>query len=184
MKRTGVCLLIVFVLLSGGCGAAREEEAFEKWRGQVAAAGEICFDAVITAHWEDAAAEFSVSVRHQNGETVAAVTAPETIAGITFRRGEKSDRLEFDDLILELDAGHDHPVAPCEAPALLLKAVADGWPQFFGHEGGYDTVAIEALGGETVTLRRDASGVPVYAEIARNGVTELTLSIEHWQMKE
>ena len=181
MRRT--CALLALLLLLSGCGAARRGEAFAHWRTGLASAEEICFDAEITARWEDAEAVFSVQVEHRGGETAATVTAPEEIEGVTFRRSAKGGALEFDGLILDLDAGHTRPVAPCEGPALLLSALMEGWPLSFGREGEFGTVSLEAPGGETVTVWSTQDETPVCAEIARGGVKELTLDIEHWEMR-
>ena len=181
MRR--MCALLALLLVLPGCGASRRNRAFENWRAGLAAAEEIAFDAEITAHWEDGAATFSVRAVRSGGETAASVTAPEEIEGITFRRGEKGGALEFDGLILDLDAGHMKPVAPCEGPALLLAALTDGWLLSLGREGEYDTAVLEAPDGETVTVWITSDGTPVCAEIARGGVKELTLTIEHWEMR-
>ena len=179
MRRTGLWFMTIMTLLLTGCGAAREQAAFESWRGGLAAAAEITFDAQIRACWQDGASSFAVRVTHRDGETAATVTAPEPIAGIVFRRGAEKGSLEFDGLILDMDAGHEDEAAPCDAPWLLLAAITDGWPTAFGREGAYDTVSLEAPGGDVLTLWRAGDGTPVYAEIARGGVTQLTITIEN-----
>ena len=181
MKRAGAFLAVVILLT--GCGASRRAETFERRRAELAACEAAVFNAEITAHWEDASTTFSVRAVYSGGETAATVTAPEAIAGVTFRRGAKGGTVEFDGLVLDFDAGHTKAVAPCEGPALLITALTDGWPLAFGREGEYDTVSLEAPGGETVTVWTTSDGTPVCAEIAREGVKELTLTIEHWEMR-
>lgn len=180
-KRRWLALAALWLL--SGCGSVREEKAFEEWRSQLERAAEITFDTKITAHWEDAADTFSVHVTHREGETEATVTEPETIAGITFRRGE-GDWLQFDDLVLELDAGHSNAISPCEAPALLIEAVLEGWPRSYASATGCQVIELEAQGGETVMLTRGSDGTPLRCEILRGGATELTLTIDHWEIKE
>ena len=179
-RRWSILFLLAFLC---GCASSREEREFEQWRAGLVAAEEIRFDAELTARWEDAVDSFTVRVVCADGETAATITAPETIAGITFRRGA-ADTLTFDGLILDMDAGHTNAVAPCEGPALLLAAIRDGWPLSFSRAGEGDAVELEAPGGEVVTLFRAPDGTPLSAAIARDGVTELTLRIEHWQTKE
>ena len=183
MRRMLAVLLAIGILPLTGCTAARDRNAFERWRAALAEAEEIRFDAAITARWPNSAAQFEVQVVRRDGQTAATVTAPGPIAGVTFRRSEAGDTLEFDGLILDMDAGQGKTVAPCEGPGLLLAAIRDGWPLSYGREGEYSTTELEAPDGTTVTLRRTADGTPVNAEIARGGVTEITLTIDHWVVK-
>ena len=176
-------LALALLPLLAGCGPTRDAREFEAWRARIAAAEKITFDAAITAHWEDAATTFTVRVEHRGGETMAEITAPEPIAGIAFHRSSETDWLVFDDLILDLDAGHINAVAPCEAPARLLAAILDGMPRSFGRDGDGSIVALEGQDGENVTLWRSPDGTPYRAEIERGGVTELTMKIENWDPK-
>ena len=183
MKRTRLLLWFAVCFWIAGCGARQESEGFERWREQIARAEEIDFDAELTAHWEDAESSFRVSVKRCGGVTCAEITAPEELVGISFHSDSQSERMEFDGLILDMDAGHTRPAAPCRGPERLFTAILDGWPLSFAREGDIRAVELEIADGEVVTLRL-SNGTPVSAELARGGAAELTMTIDNWKIQE
>lgn len=183
MKRIILAALAAAWLLSGCGGTNQKAQDFSQWQQEAAGAAEIGFTAEITATWDDGSAAYTAQVERTGGETATTVTAPETIAGVSFRSREGDTALEFDGVILNFTPGAEI-VPPCEAGSILLDAVCRGNLLYSGADGEFTTAAVAAPGGETVTLWRTEEGVPVYAEIARGERTELILSIENWKMGE
>lgn len=104
MKRTILFALMIPLLLTG-CGARRDAENWKAFAETVETAERISFHAEITAHWEDSSASFGADVARVGGETHITLTAPETVSGITVRAKDGETAVEFDGVILSLDAG-------------------------------------------------------------------------------
>ena len=178
MKRTVLFALMIPLLLTG-CGARRNAERWKSFAEAVEAAEHIAFHAEITALWEDAAASFAADVERTKDETAITLTAPETVSGITVRAKDGAASVEFDGVILSLDAGRSERLSPCGAPHRLLAALADGILEYCTA----DSAAFTGADGEIVTLRRDETGALTGAEITRDGRTVLTLEITEWVME-
>lgn len=178
MKRTILFALMIPLLLTG-CGARRDTENWKAFAETVGTAERISFHAEITAHWEDSSASFGADVARAGGETHITLTAPETVSGITVRAKDGTASVEFDGVILSLDAGRSERLSPCGAPHRLLAALADGILEYCTA----DSAAFTGADGESVTLRRDETGALTGAEITRDGRTVLTLEITEWVME-
>ena len=184
MKRTILLALTITLLLPGCAGAKQTPQDFTRWQQTLSAASEICFSARITGQWSQGTASFSADVVRTGEDTAVTVTAPETIAGISFHSAGGSGTLEYDGVILELAPGVTDTLSPCAAAGILLEALTRGNLIYAGAEQEYLTASIAAPGGETVTVWRTEGDVPVYAEIGNGETTELTLSLEGWEIKE
>ncbi len=174
---------LMMTLLLTGCAGKEETRQFEIWRETVAGAEEITFSARITAELEDTATVYAGRVRATPTQTAVTVTLPETIQGVTFRVSGTGRTLEYDGLLLELTPERDD-LSPAAAPEVLLRAIREGSVLYTGREGERLTAALEAPGGETVTLWRTQEEIPVYAEIGRDNTTELKLQISEWNIEE
>ena len=128
MKQKLLPLLLALSLLLTGCGARRDAENWKAFAETVETAERISFHAEITAHWEDSSASFGADVARAGGETHITLTAPETVSGITVRAKDGETAVEFDGVILSLDAGRSETLSPCGAPQRMLAAQA-------GHDG-------------------------------------------------
>ena len=111
MKRTILFALMIPLLLTG-CGARRDTENWKAFAETVETAERISFHAEITAHWEDSSASFGADVARAGGETHITLTAPETVSGITVRAKDGETAVEFDGVILSLDAGRSETLSP------------------------------------------------------------------------
>ena len=89
-----------------------------------------------------------------------------------------------DGLVLELSALREDALPPCAAGDLLLRGLTGGQLLWTSRSGETRSAAFAGRDGETVTLWRDGTGAPVYAEIARGGSPELSLRLSNWQTKE
>lgn len=176
MKRTILFALMIPLLLTG-CGARRDAESWKSFAGAVEAAERISFHAEITAHWEDTSAAFGADVVRGSGETLITLTAPETVSGIAVRAKDGEAAVEFEGVILALDAGRSERLSPCGAPQRMLAALTQGTPESCSARSASFVGADE----ECVTLFRDETGALTGAEIARDGQKVLTLEITEWR---
>ena len=129
MKRTILFALMIPLLLTG-CGARRDTENWKAFAETVETAERISFHAEITAHWEDSSASFGADVARAGGETHITLTAPETVSGITVRAKDGETAVEFDGVILSLDAGRSETLSPCGAPQRMLAALTQGTMEY------------------------------------------------------
>lgn len=181
MKRAITVFILAAALLSG-CAGSREAREFAAFQRALADAERIEFTAQITG--VAAGAEYAVRVTRAGEELRAELTAPETVAGVTFHSDETGRTLEFDGLILELTPGLPGALSPCEAAGILLGALTQGSLDSAGRAGEYTALTLTAPGEETVMLWRARSGEPVYAEIGRGGTAELIMHIDNWHIEE
>ena len=177
MKRTVLFALMIPLLLTG-CGARRNAERWKSFAEAVEAAEHIAFHAEITALWEDAAASFAADVERTKDETAITLTAPETVSGITVRAKDGKTAVEFDGVILSLDAGRSETLSPCGAPQRMLAALTQGTMEYCASS----SAAFTGPDGESATLWRDETGALTGAEITRDGRKILTLEITDWVM--
>ena len=184
MRTKGLLIPLMMTLLLAGCGGEKEAKEFENWRWQVTEAGAISLSAEIIWQQPDAAAEYAGEIKRSRGETTVTVTAPETIRGVTFRTSGEGRALEYAGVLLELSPGREDVLSPCAAGELLFRALEEGTLLCTGRAEGYRTAELETSGGEKVALWRTEDGVPVYAEIGRDGAAELIVRISRWESKE
>jgi len=122
----------------------------------------------ITADYGQAVYEFSMTCEADaRGDVRFAVTAPETIAGITGTVGGDGGKLTFDHTALQFDLMADEQVTPVSAPWILLKTLRGGYLTSAGMEDGclrlsiddsYEDEALHLdiwLNGQDVPLRAD-----------------------------
>ena len=111
MKRTILFALMIPLLLTG-CGARRDAENWKAFAEAVETAERVSFHAEITALWEDTSVSFGADIAREGGETHIALTAPETVSGISVRVKDGETTVEFDGVILSLDAGRGETLSP------------------------------------------------------------------------
>ena len=178
MKRTILFALMIPLLLTG-CGAQRDAENWKAFAEAVETAERVSFHAEITALWEDTSVSFGADIAREGGETHIALTAPETVSGISVRVKDGETTVEFDGVILSLDAGRGETLSPCGAPQRMLAALTQGAMEYCAAA----SAAFTGPDGESVTLWRDETGTLTGAEIARDGRKILTLEITDWTIK-
>ena len=183
MKRTVAFALMIPLLLSG-CGARRAERSWREWQQELNERESIAFSAHITSRSETDAVTFSADVRAEGEEVVTEVTAPETIRGARFTSTGTGTELTCSETTLSLTALRPPTLPPCLAAALLLAGAREGHLLYTAERGGNDLAVFSGPEETTVTLIRGPEGALLAGEIARDGVTELTLDISDWLTKE
>ena len=170
MKKVWPAVLCLLLLCSCGKETDRAEEMQEQYKNLASYAT----DVRVSVPREDETLAYSLHLSAQGDTVRAAVIEPEGLAGVgAVLTGEKLT-LTFDDLVL--DAGTLSPrVSALNCVPLVLQNFPKAYLDSSGAEKLGDIDALRAdfsltLGGETLacSLWLDASGAPVYMEIAEN----------------
>ena len=183
MRKKGCLLLAALALLLAGCGEKTQKSAEDLQARYAQMQG---YEAIVetavpredeTLHYtqrEDETLHYTLSLEHSNGETRAAVLAPEELTGVgAVLEGDKLT-LTFDDLVLDVGT-----LSPRVSALSCVPLVLQNFPKVYLDSSGAETLGdVETLradfsltlSGETLacSLWLDASGAPVYAEIAEN----------------
>lgn len=170
MKKVWPAVLYLLIL----CSCGKETDRAEAMQEQYKNLASYETDVRVSVPREDETLHYTLSLEHSNGETRAAVLAPEELTGVgAVLEGDKLT-LTFDDLVL--DVGTLSPrVSALSCVPLVLQNFPKVYLDSLGAEtlGDVDTLRADfslTLSGETLacSLWLDASGAPVYAEIAEN----------------
>ena len=183
MKKRPILFALMMTLLLAGCAGRREAEELSRWRGSLRGR-EIAFTGEIESLAGEETFRFTAAVTARDGAVSLTVESPETIRGVSVTTDDAGRTLRYGELTLDLTPGRPEALSPCVAPALLLGAVGKGQVLWTGREATGPTAALTLTGAETVSLWRDEAGTPLYAEIARDGKTEITIRISDWNTKE
>lgn len=170
MKKVWPAVLCLLFLCSCGKEIDRAEATQEQYKNLASYET----DVRVSVPREDETLHYTLSLEHSNGETRAAVLAPEELTGVgAVLEGDKLT-LTFDDLVLDVGT-----LSPRVSALSCVPLVLQNFPKVYLDSSGVETIGdvdtLRAdfsltLSGETLacSLWLDASGVPVYAEIAEN----------------
>ena len=170
MKKIWPAVLCLLILCSCGKEIDRAEAMQEQYKNLASYET----DVRVSVPREDETLHYTLSLEHSNGETRAAVLAPEELTGVgAVLEGDKLT-LTFDDLVLDVGT-----LSPRVSALSCVPLVLQNFPKVYldssGAEtlGDVDTLRADfslTLSGETFacSLWLDVSGVLVYAEIAEN----------------
>ena len=183
MRKVILCVLMMTLTLTacGGAGGGREaEELALSVRGEFLAAPSCAGTASVTADYGRRVYRYELTFTWSGEETVLALTAPDTVAGLTARLdGEENSQLEYDGTVLETGPLDDAGLTPLGAVPAVLDALRSGY---------LDTCTLEenetgrllcllsrdpeeepGRGRETSLWIDPASRLPVRAEISQDG---------------
>lgn len=136
MKKIAAAM-VVLVFLTGCSGGSKEMQRGLDLRSELLKASECRFSCEITADYSDKVYTFSMDCRcDPQGNLTFAVTAPETITGITGKVSDAGGKLTFDDTALQFDLMAEEQVTPVSAPWILMKTLRSGYITSAGMDGG------------------------------------------------
>ena len=170
MKKIWPVVLCLLIL----CSCGKETDRAEAMQEQYKNLASYETDVRVSVPREDETLHYTLSLEHSNGETRAAVLAPEELTGVgAVLEGDKLT-LTFDDLVLDVGT-----LSPRVSALSCVPLVLQNFPKVYLDSSGAETLGdVETLradfsltlSGETLacSLWLDASGAPVYAEIAEN----------------
>ena len=109
--------MVVLVFLTGCSGGSKEVQRGLDLRSELLKASECRFSCGITADYSDKVYTFSMDCQCEpQGNLTFAVTAPETITGITGKVSDAGGKLTFDDTALQFDLMAEEQLTPVSAP--------------------------------------------------------------------
>ena len=179
--RRAVAALILCVLpaVLSACGSPGEA-ALDPLRDELEAAGEVRLTATVSSPANGRWSEFTLDCVSSGGTAVLTVLAPDELAGVQAEINAGSGTLSYDGL--ELEFSEPGEVTPVTALPYLLDALAGAYVTLSWTEGEDTFVSLEATDSLSLTVRLDASGTPVWAELLVDGeavigceITEFTI---------
>ena len=136
MKKLAAAVAML-VLLTGCSGEPKEMQKGLDLRSELLKASECRFSCEITADYSDRVYTFSMDCQcDSQGNVTFAVTAPETIAGITGAAADSGGKLTFDGTALQFDLMAQEQVTPVSAPWILMKTLRSGYITSAGMDSG------------------------------------------------
>lgn len=184
MKKSGVFLLVLVLLLTGCSGKKDEIERGMELRGKLLRANSCSFDAAITADYGTEVYKFAMKCEtDEQGDFHFAVTEPETISGVTGRIDREGGKLTFADAALQFDLMADGQVTPVSAPWILLKTLRSGYLTAAGMEGDLlrltidDSYEDDAL---QLDIWLDEENQPIRGEILYDGRRIVTITVTNF----
>lgn len=183
MKKLWAVLLLLLTL-TGCASASGEMERAMALRAKILKAQSLSFETELNADYGDRLYTFSMGCTgDQNGDLTFAVTAPESIAGITGKIGPQGGKLTFDDTALQFDLMADDQISPVSAPWVLLKTLRSGCITAAGTEEGRLRLTIDDSYRDDA-LRLDIwlneEDLPEKADILWAGRRILSLSVKNF----
>ena len=176
MRRAALALMTGALLLTlAGCGA--QEQSLEDLRARLEGAGEVSVSAVVTAATDSRYSEYSLECRADGGGYALTVLAPEEVAGVTARMDSETGVLEYDGLALSFET-------PGEALPTLCEALKAGYETLSWSEGDDTYISLEVTDELSVTVRLNAQGVPIWAELTVDGESAAACDITQFTISE
>lgn len=186
MKRL-MAMVLLILLLTGCSGDGGELDRAMALRSKLLAASGCSFDAVITADYGDKTYTFSVTCQTDaKGNVTFAVTAPETIAGISGAISDEGGKLTFDDAALGFELLADGQVTPVSAPWLLIKTLRGGYVTSCGMDGQQVRLSIDDSYEKDalhLDIWLDDQDIPRRAEILFRDRRILSLQIDNFNIR-
>lgn len=183
MKKVGV-LTILLLFLVGCSNTSSEIERGMALRSKLLQAETVTFDAEITADYGDKVYTFTLACQGDSqGNLSFAVTAPESIAGITGRVTNEGGKLTFDDTALQFNLMADDQITPVSAPWILLKTLRSGYLTSACMEGDQLRLTIDDSYEEdalNLDIWLDAEDIPAAADILYDGRRILSLAVTNF----
>ena len=145
MRKKGCLLLAALALLLAGCGEKTQKSAEDLQARYAQMQG---YEAIVetAVPREDETLHYTLSLEHSNGETRAAVLAPEELTGVgAVLEGDKLT-LTFDDLVLDVGT-----LSPRVSALSCVPLVLQNFPKVYLDSSGAETL------GDVDTLRADFS---------------------------
>lgn len=188
MRLKKIWILCCLVLCLTACGEKNQPTQIAlDFRTGLMEAGGCSFTAVVTADYGDKVYPFTLECSYTGDSARLQVLEPESIAGIAATVSGDGAVLEFDGVELDfgkLANGFPSPVAipwllgQCWTGAYIAWAGSDGDLERITYLRGYNDQEL------AVDTWLDANRVPVYAEVAQDGVRCLTVEIKDFRFEE
>lgn len=185
MKRMAVFLVVV-CLISGCKNSDGELNQVIGFRQQLLSASLCQFETDVTADYGDKLFTFSAQCQVQgDGQLQFAITAPESIQGITGKISDSGGKLTFDNTALHFPLLAEEELSPVSAPWIFIKTLRSGYLKSVGKEEQNFRVAIDDSYAEDalhLDIWLDETLCPIRADILHEGTRILSLTIKNFQI--
>lgn len=188
MRRIVFAVPMMLLCLLCACAGKRTEsvQAPVDFRAALLQAGGCSLRLEGTADVGERVYAFTVDcVCGADGSVELKILEPESLAGITASTDGKTGRLQFDDVCVTFGLLADSRFSPMEAPGSLVRAWLEGYIASAGTEGEERCVVYEVgYDGDAyrVETRFNSDGVPIRAELARDGKVLCRLGISEFEL--
>ena len=183
MRRILACFCMVLALAGCASASGGEMNRALALRGKLLKAEAWRFQAEVSADFGEKGYNFSMDCQADDKGNVAfAVTAPESISGITGEISAQGGKLTFDGTALDFGLLADGRLSPVSGPWVLVSALRGGSITGVGEQDGKlvlnvnDSYADDAL---TLDVALDEHDLPARADIFREGKRILSLKLKN-----
>ncbi len=185
MRRWLLPALMITLLLTG-CGGSAAERGLAELQTALRGAQEIRCPALITANVGDEVFLCTMDCRALPERVEAAITAPETVAGIRVAVAADGSAVEYEGISLGVGADCETAVSPVSSLPLLLSALRGGSVQraWTEREGETALLVREYFLADDLTLRVWYDGetfLPKFCEFLSGGSAVLRCEVRDFR---
>lgn len=182
MRKYVICVLMTALLLAG-CGAAEEDGAEElalTIRGEYLAMDSCAAQASITADYGQRVYQYELAVSVTEEETTLALTAPDTVAGLTARLSGEENLLEFDGVSVETGPLDSSGLSPVSAVPALLEAARSGYITACTLEEDRTLLRVDC--GDPALSPGEGTETSLWFDAATHALTKAEISVDGFRV--
>ena len=177
-------LMITLLLGLSACAGGQSSGLDAKYRARYAALTEFSGRCAVTADYGTSVYEYGVAISGDLTQGETTMTAPENIAGISFRWTDENGILVYDGVTLETGELSPDGLSPADAVPMILNALASGRQLSTGEQklDGEDVLFLElanpkaeAEDNHVLCWLTCSDGALRRAEVTGSGRTVVTL---------
>lgn len=183
MKRWGICLLCLALLLAG-CGQSREAERQAQFAEDLSTRRDLAFTARVRAEYADKTVAFRLRYSEQPEGCTLELLEPEELAGISLHLDEGGAQLRLEEIRLDTGPLDRYGLSPVSALPALTEALRQGHLESSRTEGELTVWELTADDELTVQVWLDEALTPLRAELISDGRVNVIVELEDgnfWQ---
>lgn len=183
MRKRICSALMIGCLTLTACGSGKQQKV-ESARIRIAEAQSITMTAQVQADFGETTEQYTLEYSYDGECWTALVTQPEFVSGITARIAKDASELEYDGTILTTGDLTGNGIAPISAVPLMHETLRDGMTDCVWEEGELLAGTFIYDDAVQVSVWFDATGNPVAAELAENGIVKGSCILTDVEIKE
>lgn len=185
MKKQGWLLAAIFVLCTGCASENRELEQATTLRSRLQQSDGCSFQAEITVDQGETLLSFTLDCTGStDGDLSFSVVKPETITGIRGTVSRDGKDLVFTDTALHIPMPEEAP-SPVTGPWIFLSTLMKGYVTSACNEEDLVRISARHTHQEDalhLDIWLNGDGLPVYADVLREGKRILSLEVRNFQI--